>query len=114
MLTSQQLGLMGCVGGQWSFNESESTCGSALIVTTNETWYGRASDLSQWRRGRSAPFEARRSMQADDSFVTSDSADGSTANMTRYELLHADKSASLAGGLRYESSRWMQRRERRF
>ena len=106
LLTSGQTALLGVVGGQLSYHaDSDGRC-TAPVLTTAEAWYSAAGNLSQWTRGADAPFGARRSMQADDAFVTADSADGSTAALSRVPLLHLDKSVSLSGGVRYVDHAW--------
>ena len=126
LISSEQLGVIGVVGGQLSYDDAANCSAPAAIESTSEAWYSSVHNLSDWRQGRDAPFSPRRSMQADDSFVTDDSLTSVIAEIsepqpivtalvpgwnipfTRYvtSVLHADKSVSLAGGIRYLEHRW--------
>ena len=115
LLTSEQLKLIAVVGGQLSFvANSSADCASTahrMPQSVNDAWYASANNLRSWRRGSDAPFAPRRSMQADDSYVTDDSLNTLTYNSSpllhsfRY-VLHMDKTVSLSGGIRYLERRW--------
>ena len=87
----------GLVGGQLSYNDTERC--AAPVVTTNEAWYGRwPYDMFPWKRGRDAPFSPRRSMVVEDALVSEDDQ--------LKVWMPLDKSATVAGGVRYTGHRW--------
>ena len=101
-LTSASGWVLGIVGGQLSYDD-EHNC-SLPIISVNEAHYSSYPGL-QWRRGRDAPFTPRRSMVEETAMVWDDEFSRSLS--TNYELLRPlDKSAVLAGGIRYTQHRY--------
>ena len=94
-LTSGQARLLGLAGGQRSY--TDDSC-RAAIVTVNDVWYSSLANLSDWRRGRPAPFSPRRSMQEDAGLLPS--MDRQTMDAAGLPSLRLDKSVALSGGVR--------------
>ena len=102
LYSSRQRAAVALVGGQLSYSDTEQC--AAAIETVNSVWLSSWPQLSDWRRGRDAPFSPRRSMQSDDVYVDSDDS----LFIRSWFYMKYDKSTSLTGGIRYIAHRRQQ------
>ena len=93
-------------GGQLSYDPSNC---SAPIVTLNDLHIGRwpyTADNERWRRADDAPFLPRRSMQLEDAVVSTDTIVRAAYFDVFDDDSTFDKTATLAGGIRFLSHRF--------